>query len=83
MANHSLESLLQINKEGIRNKPYLKREISEYLFAATTDNPLLNWGAMAIYCRALLSAVLTYNASLVALGRCMTNKLHQSDRTGI
>ena len=31
MADHSLESLLQINKDGIRNKPYLEREIAETL----------------------------------------------------
>ena len=29
MADHSLESLLQINKDGIRNKPYLEIEIAE------------------------------------------------------
>ena len=31
MADLSLESLLQINKDGIRNKPYLEREIARTL----------------------------------------------------
>ena len=31
MTDHSLESLLQINKEGLRNKPYLEVEIAETL----------------------------------------------------
>ena len=31
MADHSLESLLQINKDGIRSKPYLEVEIAETL----------------------------------------------------
>ena len=31
MADHSLESLLQINKDGIRNKPELAIEIAETL----------------------------------------------------
>ena len=31
MADPSLESLLQINKVGIRNKTYLQREIAETL----------------------------------------------------
>ena len=31
MADHSLESLLQINKDGIRNKPELEIEIAETL----------------------------------------------------
>ena len=75
-------------KDGIRNKPYLGREIAEYLFEAITDNTLLNLGAMALYCRVLLSAVLTYCFQwfprLVALGGCTYDKkMHQSDRTGI
>ena len=61
MANHSLERLLQIDKEEIRKKPYPKREIEEYLFVATTENPLSDRGAMAIRCKVLLSAVLTFN----------------------
>ena len=32
MADLSLESLLQINKDGIRNKPYLEREIAKTLW---------------------------------------------------
>ena len=39
MADHSLGSSLQINKDGIRKKTYLGREIAKYLFEATTDNP--------------------------------------------
>ena len=31
MADPSLESLLQINKDGIRNNAYLEREIAETL----------------------------------------------------
>ena len=31
MADHSLESLLQIKKDGLINKPYLEIEIAETL----------------------------------------------------
>ena len=37
MADHSLESLLQINKDGIRNKPKLEIEIAETLCKKNTQ----------------------------------------------
>ena len=59
----------------------LIREITEYLFEATKDNPLSNWGVMAICYKILLSAVLTPIptvssgfSDLVALGGCTHNK---------
>ena len=55
-----IDQLLQLNKSKIVIFTFLGK--SEYLFEAITDTPLANWGVMAICCRVLLSAVLTYNA---------------------
>ena len=45
MADHSLESLFQKNKDGIRNKPCLEREMVEKLSRKHSSD--LGWVAVA------------------------------------
>ena len=67
--------LIKINNDGIKNKPYLERELAEYFFEASTDKPLSDWGAMIKCCRVLFSVVLAYNTRGVQKIKMLDSKL--------